>query len=261
MKSNTKKPQVGDIVFVREGERIKNPSNANDRHLNNRFISKDYDKIIMLNSSKDHPIHRGFVKLDSVYENQKSYTAVGSNVPCDYYDGISVEEFYQALEAWGFILEYEPIIKDNKKYRVFAHLDKGLLVTCEEFSFPGSFPGSSILEFNSIEMYVPNTSKKFHTMSFREITYLGMKERNSKVVVFELLYSNIIRPLRFFVNNAPIDHNWHNGRPNLWHYEDSFNEAIDYYNTYLRIKEFKDDLCTLWGMQSPEDYKSQLGLE
>ena len=64
MKTNTKKPQVGDIIFVREGERIKNPSNANDRRLNNRFISKDYGKIIMLNSSKAHPIHRGFVKLE-----------------------------------------------------------------------------------------------------------------------------------------------------------------------------------------------------
>ena len=88
-----------------------------------------------------------------------------------------------------------------------------------------------------------------------------MKERNPKVMVFELLHSNITRALRFFVNNAPIDHNWYNGQPHLWHYEDSFNAPIDYYTTYLRIKEFKDDLCTLWGMQSPEDYKSQLGLE
>ena len=257
MNSYAKNPQVGDIIFVREGERIKNPSNAIERHLNTRFISKDYGKIIILHSTKSHPIHKGFVKLESVYENKKSYTAVGSNVPYDYYDGISVDEFYQVLEVWGFTPEYETIIKDNKKYRVFAHLDKGLLITCEEYSIPGS----SILEFNSIEMYVPNTSKKFHTMSFREITYLGMKERNSKVMVFELLHSNITRALRFFVNNAPIDHNWYNGRPNLWHYEDSFNEAIDYYTTYLRIKEFKDDLCTLWGMQTPEDYKSQLGLE
>ena len=145
--------------------------------------------------------------------------------------------------------------EDRRRHVVPAH--KGLLITCEEYSIPGS----SILEFNSIEMYVPNTSKKFHTMGFRELTYLGMKERNSKIMVFELLHSNITRALRFFVNNAPIDHNWHNGQPNLWHYEDSFNGAIDYYNTYLRIKEFKDNLCTLWGMQTPEDYKSQLGLE
>ena len=257
MNSYAKNPQVGDIIFVREGERIKNPSNATERHLNTRFISKDYGKIIILHSTKSHPIHKGFVKLESVYENKKSYTAVGSNVPYDYYDGISVDEFYQVLEVWGFTPEYETIIKDNKKYRVFAHLDKGLLITCEEYSIPGS----SILEFNSIEMYVPNTSKKFHTMGFRELTYLGMKERNPKVMVFELLHSNITRALRFFVNNAPIDHNWYHGRPNLWHYEDSFNAPIDFYTTYLRIKEFKDDLCTLWGMQTPEDYKSQLGLE
>ena len=87
MKSNTKKPKVGDIVFVREGERIKNPSNANDLLLlNNRFISKDYDKIIMLNSSKAHPIHRGFVKLDSV------------NAPIDFYTTyLRIKEFKDNL--------------------------------------------------------------------------------------------------------------------------------------------------------------------
>ena len=254
MKTNTKKPQVGDIIFVREGERIKNPSNATDRRLNNRFISKDYGKIIMLNSSKAHPIHRGFVKLDSVYENQKCYTAVGSNVPCDYYDGIPVDEFYQVLEVWGFTLEYETIIKDNKKYRVFAHLDKGLLVTCEEFSFPGS----SILEFNSIEMYVPNTSKKFHTMSLIELYNLGMDMKSKTIMRFDILHSNITRVMRFFVNNAPVDHNWRNSKPSLWHYEDTLNDPQDYYNTYLRIKEFKDDLCSLWGIQTHEDYKNQL---
>lgn len=86
MKSNTKKPQVGDIIFVREGERIKNPSNANERHLNNRFISKDHGKIIMLNSSKAHPIHRGFVKLDSV------------NAPIDFYTTyLRIKEFKDNL--------------------------------------------------------------------------------------------------------------------------------------------------------------------
>ena len=39
MNSYAKKPQVGDIIFVREGERIKNPCNATDRRLNNRFLS------------------------------------------------------------------------------------------------------------------------------------------------------------------------------------------------------------------------------
>ena len=257
MNSYAKKPQAGDIIFVREGERIKNPSNATDRRLNNRFISKDYGKIIMLNSSKAHPIHRGCVKLDSVYENQKCYTAVGSNVPCDYYDGISVEEFYQVLEVWGFTPEYETIIKDNKKFRVFAHLEKGLLITCEEYSIPGS----SVLDFNSINIYVPNTSKKFHTMSYKEIVYLGMKSRTNKIIQFEILHSKITRAMRFFVNNAPVDHNWYNGQPHLWHYGDTLNSPLDFYNTYLRIKEFKDNLCALWGVQTPEEYKKQLGLE
>ena len=257
MISSIKKPQVGDIIFVREGERIKNTTNSTERHLNSRFISKDFGKIIMLHSTKSHPIHKGFVKLESVYENKKCYTAVGSNVPCDYYDGIPVDEFYQVLNLWGFTLEYETTIVDNKKFKVFAHLNKGLLVTCEEYSFMNS----SELQFNSVDIYVPNTSKKFHSMTYRELNYLGSSMKSEHLMKFDLLHSKIARAMRFFVNNAPFDHNWRNSAPSLSHYGDSLNNPIDYYNTYLRVREFKDDLCTLWGMQTIESYKKQLGLE
>lgn len=254
MNNYMRKPMIGDIVFVRAGETNKKhvKTNANAIQLSNRFISKDYGRIIMFNSSKSNPIHNGFVKVESISERNKCYVAYGQNVPYDYYKGITPEEFYQALKVWGFVPEYETTIVDNKKYRAFAHLEKGLLVTCEE----GGYKDAIHPTLKSIKMFVPNTSKKFHSLSQLDERRLGLQMRCPQYVMFDLTKSKITRSLRFFVNNAPVDYNWRKGAPILLHYNDPHDSNEDYHIAYTRIQNFKDDICALWNVATPEEYRN-----